>query len=120
MMLEEDEALPGGTSDDPDYRTLVREKVKMALIDNKLLPLSEETLEKRGQKSSGSESLTAAEYRDRLEDLTDRFAVLGIPLLFDRSADEPTQKGQAAWIKLYGILYGKESKANSLYDAAIA
>ena len=60
------------------------------------------------------------EYRDRLTKLTDRFAVLDIPLVVDRSADEPEARGQAAWLKLYGILFGKQDAAGKLYDAAIA
>ena len=60
------------------------------------------------------------EYRDRLTNLTDRFAVLDIPLILDRSADEPEARGRAAWMKLYGILYGKQELANRLYDAAVA
>jgi len=119
-LLESGEAVYGGTWEKPDYRTLIRAKMGMGLMSSDLLPLSEETLKERKENIPQREALTAVEYRDRMTKLTERFAVLGVPMLVDRAADEPTAKGQAAWLKLYGLLYGKETQANKLYDAAIA
>ena len=119
-MLETGEKLPGGTWEKPDYRTLIKEKVALGLIGTEPLPLSEQTLTERKETVPEREELTAVEYRDRLTKLTDRFAVLDIPLVVDRSADEPEARGQAAWLKLYGILFGKQDAAGKLYDAAIA
>ena len=119
-LLESGEAVYGGTWEKPDYRTLIRAKMGMGLMSSDLLPLSEETLKERKEDIPQREALTAVEYRDRMTKLTERFAVLGVPMLVDRAADEPTAKGQAAWLKLYGLLYGKETQANKLYDAAIA
>ena len=120
MLLESGEAVYGGDWRKPDYRTLIVSKVGLGLIGTDLLPLSEETLKERKESIPQREALTAVEYRDRMAKLTERFAVLGVPVLVDRSADEPTAKGQAAWLKLYGLLYGKETQANKLYDAAVA
>ena len=119
-MLETGEKLPGGTWEKPDYRTLIKEKVALGLIGTEPLPLSEQALTERKETVPEREELTAVEYRDRLTKLTDRFAVLDIPLVVDRSADEPGARGQAAWLKLYGILFGKQDAAGKLYDAAIA
>ena len=119
-MLETGEKLPGGTWEKPDYRTLIKEKVALGLIGTEPLPLSEQALAERKETVPEREELTAVEYRDRLTKLTDRFAVLDIPLVVDRSADEPEARGQAAWLKLYGILFGKQDAAGKLYDAAIA
>ena len=119
-LLESGEAIYGGTWEKPDYRTLIVEKMGMGLMSSDLLPLSEETLKERKEDIPQREELTAVEYRARMTKLTERFAVLGVPMLVDRSADEPTAKGQAAWLKLYGLLYGKETQADKLYDAAIA
>ena len=119
-LLESGEAVYGGTWEKPDYRTLIRAKMGMGLMSSDLLPLSEETLKERKEDIPQREALTAVEYRDRMTKLTERFAVLGVPMLVDRAADEPTAKGQAAWLKLYGLLYGKETQANKLYDAAVA
>ena len=120
LMIEEHQKLPGGTWQKPDYRTLIKAEVDLGLIGNLPLPLSRETLEERKQTASAPETLSPVEYRDRLTNLTDRFAVLDIPLILDRSADEPEARGRAAWMKLYGILYGKQELANRLYDAAVA
>ena len=119
-MLETGEKLPGGTWEKPDYRTLIKEKVALGLIGTEPLPLSEQTLTERKETVPEREELTAVEYRNRLTKLTDRFAVLDIPLVVDRSADEPEARGQAVWLKLYGILFGKQDAAGKLYDAAIA
>lgn len=120
LMIEEHQKLPGGTWQKPDYRTLIKAEVDLGLIGNLPLPLSREALEERKQTTPAGETLSPVEYRDRLTNLTDRFAVLDIPLILDRSADEPEARGRAAWMKLYGILYGKQELANRLYDAAVA
>ena len=120
LMIEEHQKLPGGTWQKPDYRTLIKAEVDLGLIGNLPLPLSREALEERKQTAPAPETLSPVEYRDRLTNLTDRFAVLDIPLILDRSADEPEARGRAAWMKLYGILYGKQELANRLYDAAVA
>ena len=120
LMIEEHQKLPGGTWQKPDYRTLIKAEVDLGLIGNLPLPLSREALEERKQTAPAAEALSPVEYRDRLTNLTDRFAVLDIPLILDRSADEPEARGRAAWMKLYGILYGKQELANRLYDAAVA
>ena len=81
----------------------------------KLLPLSGETLTERKQTApADAESLTAVEYRDRLYDLADRFAVLDIPMLIDRSADEADALAQADWLRLYGVLFGNETTAERM------
>lgn len=120
LMIEEHQKLPGGTWQKPDYRTLIKAEVDLGLIGNLPLPLSREALEERKQTAPAAETLSPVEYRDRLTNLTDRFAVLDIPLILDRSADEPEARGRAAWMKFYGILYGKQELANRLYDAAVA
>ena len=106
-MLESGEKLPGGTWQKPDYRTLVKEKIALGLIG--AAPLTQD-----------DGTLTIAECSDRLTKLTDRFDALGIPLVIDRSSQEPEAEGRAAWLKLYGILFGRQEAAGMLYDAAIA
>lgn len=87
--LADGSVLYGGSWDKPEYKKLVQNKTDLAITSGKLLPLSGETLTERKQTApADAESLTAVEYRDRLYDLADRFAVLDIPMLIDRSADE--------------------------------
>lgn len=105
----------GGTWDKPEYKLLVKNETDLVLTSGKLLPLSEETLKARKETApADAEALTAVEYRDRLYDLADRFAVLDIPMLIDRSADEADALAQADWLKLYGILLGDETTANRM------
>ena len=117
--LLEKQAAYGGGWDDPDYRAMVKAGIDFCLNDAGVLPLNEETRKERKLDAPEGETLTAVEYRDRLANVTDRFAVLGIPMLFDRSANEPEKEGQAAWIKLYGILLGQETKADKLYTSTV-
>ena len=70
--------------------------------------------ERKQTAPADAESLTAVEYRDRLYDLADRFAVLDIPMLIDRSADEADALAQADWLRLYGILFGNETTAERM------
>ena len=105
----------GGTWDKPEYKLLVKNETDLVLTSGKLLPLSEETLKARKETApADAEELTTVEYRDRLYDLADRFAVLDIPMLIDRSADEADALAQADWLNLYGILLGDETTANRM------
>ena len=57
---------------------------------------------------------TAKDYQEQYTKISERLALLDIPLLIDRSADEKDPKGQLEWLKLYGVLFGKEEEANAL------
>ena len=113
--LADGSVLYGGSWDKPEYKKLVQSKTDLAITSGKLLPLSGETLTERKQTApADAESLTAVEYRDRLYDLADRFAVLDIPMLIDRSADEADALAQADWLRLYGVLFGNETTAERM------
>lgn len=42
---------------------------------------------------------------------------LGVPLIYTSDYAEPDPLGRAEWMKYYGMLYGKEDKADSLFNA---
>ena len=50
------------------------------------------------------------EIREQLE----RF---GVPVLVDHASHEATPLGRMEWIKLYGVLFGKEAQAEAVYEA---
>ena len=50
------------------------------------------------------------EIREQLE----RF---GVPVLVDHASHEATPLGRMEWIKLYGVLLGKEAQAEAVYEA---
>lgn len=41
----------------------------------------------------------------------------GIPVLVDHSSYEPEPLGRTEWVKLYGLLAGKEAEAEAVFDA---
>ena len=45
---------------------------------------------------------------------------LGIPVLVERSSYEPEPLGRVEWIKLYGLLFGKNEEAQKFFDEAVA
>lgn len=45
---------------------------------------------------------------------------LGIPVLVERSSYESEPLGRVEWIKLYGLLFGKEDEAQAFFDEAEA
>lgn len=53
------------------------------------------------------------EVKDKLEDL-------GFPVMVERSSYEPHPLGRTEWIKLYGVLCGKEDVATTLFDEQVA
>ena len=45
---------------------------------------------------------------------------LGIPVIVERSSYESHPLGRLEWIKLYGVLLGKEDEANTFFDEQVA
>ena len=50
-------------------------------------------------------------------DVREKLDELGIPLLVDSSALEETPLGRMEWMKLYGVLLGRENEASTAFDA---
>ena len=73
----------------PDYELLISEKCNFA-IENTMIYHNPEVKEK-------------------LESL-------GIPVMVERSSYETNPLGRLEWIKLYGLLYGKEDEANTAFE----
>ena len=73
----------------PDYELLISEKCNFA-IENTMIYHNPEVKEK-------------------LESL-------GIPVMVERSSYENAPLGRLEWIKLYGLLYGKEHEANEFFE----
>ncbi len=44
---------------------------------------------------------------------------IGIPVFVERSSYEESPMGRLEWIKLYGVLTGKEKKANAFFDTEL-
>lgn len=116
-----------GTADKLKLKNLVKSEVNLALFTGDILPgaKSEETeveakdTDKKDSKDI-EETLTLEEQTEQFEELTEKLATLGIPVLVDRSSEEKTELGKQEWIKVYGVLYGCEELTNEKFDAAVA
>lgn len=89
-----------GTADKLKLKNFVKSEVNLALFTGDILPREEQT--------------------EQFEELTEKLAMLGIPVLVDRSSEEQTELGKQEWIKVYGVLYGCEEQTNEKFDAAVA
>ena len=49
-------------------------------------------------------------------EVKEKLEALGVPVLMERSSYEPHPLGRTEWIKLYGLLLGKEQLAAELFD----
>lgn len=53
-------------------------------------------------------------------DVKEKLESLGIPVLVERSSYESSPLGRMEWIKLYGVLLGKEKEAEEAFDSRIS
>ena len=53
-------------------------------------------------------------------DIKEKLEALDIPVLVERSSYEPHPLGRVEWIKLYGLLLGKEAEAEAFYEDQLA
>ena len=117
-----------GTADKLKLKNFVKSEVNLALFTGDILPRedSEENAAKDTDKivdkdsKDTKETLTVEEKTEQFEELTEKLATLGIPVLVDRSSEEKTELGKQEWIKVCGVLYGCEELTNEKFDAAVA
>ena len=117
-----------GTADKLKLKNFVKSEVNLALFSGDILPRedSEENATKDTDKKADKDSkdtketLTVEEQTEQFENLTEKLATLGIPILVDRSSEEKIELGKQEWIKVYGVLYGCEEQMNEKFDAAVA
>ncbi|MCD2492257.1 hypothetical protein LQE92_06385 [Lacrimispora sp. NSJ-141] len=105
---EEADVIFGGQYDLPDYKALIKKGTNLAVLPGELLPREKE-----------AEELTAEEQTERFEESAGNFAMFNIPVVIDRSVDEETELAKYEWIKVYGVLFGCEEKADQLFEAAV-
>lgn len=90
--IKSGDILYAGKYSAPDYELLVSEECNFA-IENTMIYHNPEVKEK-------------------LESL-------GIPVLVERSSYESDPLGRLEWIKLYGLLYGREEAANQVFEQQV-
>ena len=101
---EDAEVAFGGLFGQPDLKELVKQETNLALLPAEFLPMDKEA---------------TREQEELFEKVTEKFAMLGIPVIVDRSSQEKTDLAKLEWIKVYGVLYGCEDQMNEKFDAAV-
>lgn len=90
--MEKKELLYAGKYSAPDYELILSENCGLA-IENTMI-------------------FHTPEVKEQLEKF-------GIPVIVDYSSYETTPQGRMEWVKLYGVLTGKEEKAAEVFDEQI-
>ncbi len=90
--MEKKELLYAGKYSAPDYELILSENCGLA-IENTMI-------------------FHTPEVKEQLEKF-------GIPVIVDYSSYETTPQGRMEWVKLYGVLTGKEDKAAEVFDEQI-
>ncbi len=87
--MDDGKLIYGGKYSAPDYERMVADDIDLAIENTMILhvPKVQEKIEK-----------------------------LGIPVFIDRSSYEPEPLGRCEWIKVYGLLTGKESEAEAAFN----
>ena len=93
------------------------DNAKKAMVDGEILyagKYSEPDYERI--LSSGCELAVESTMIDHAPEVQEKLENLGIPVLVEQSSHEPHPLGRTEWIKLYGVLLGKEALAQKLFD----
>ena len=105
--MEKEEISFAGTYEEPDFKKLISSKCNLSLLPADILPQEDE-----------KEDLTVEEQEERFFEQAEKYALLDIPVVIDRSADEEEELAQKEWVKIYGAIFGCEEKAEELFHAA--
>lgn len=128
--LEDERMIYAGSYEEPLFKELVMAEADLAIVPEAILPhendaaedAREEGTEKdaaaEDARAAGAEASAAAEKIEDMKALGEKFAMLDIPMIIDRSVDEKEALGKYEWIKVYGALFGCEKKAAEVYEAA--
>ena len=95
-----------GKATDLKMKTLVKQSVNLVILPENIL-------------SQKDQKLSVEKQTKRYEELTEKLALLNIPVIVDRSADEKEKLAKAEWIKVYGVLFGCEDKAEQLFEQMV-
>ena len=106
-------------SEDTDKEEKTEKKTTKKSDDKSKKKSAKKSDEKAEKKSEDQEKLTVEEQTERYQQMTEKFALLGIPVIVDRSEDEQTDLAKYEWIKVYGALFGCEDQMNNLFDQAV-
>lgn len=93
----------GGTWEDPDLKTLLTTECDLAVLPAAFLP-----------RETSADGMSVEDQETRLEDTVQKYALLKIPMIVDRSSDEQTEEAKAEWVKVFGALFDCEKSADAV------
>lgn len=91
-----------GTYKKPENKKLMKSKCDLAILSNKILP--DEKNEKK---------MSVEDQQKRYEELAEKFVLLDIPMIVDRSADEKKDDAKEEWSKVYEAIFAQTDSADS-------
>ena len=94
-----------GTYKKPENKKLMKSKCDLAILSNKILP--DEKNEKK---------MSVEDQQKRYEELAEKFVLLDVPMIVDRSADEEKDDAKAEWSKVYEAVFGLTDSADSVTE----
>ena len=115
--MDEDKVKALGSYEKPDYAEIIKSKTDLAIFPDDVLPEKVKNRKATEGKTVDKAKKESEEKKAALEVLQRRFSALAVPMLVDRSADEKDTYAEAEWIKVYGVIYGQEEKAEAAYKA---
>ena len=91
-----------GTYKKPENKKLMKSKCDLAILSNKILP--DEKNEKK---------MSVEDQQKRYEELAEKFVLLDVPMIVDRSADEEKDDAKAEWSKVYETIFAQTDSTDS-------
>ena len=91
-----------GTYKKPENKKLMKSKCDLAILSNKILP--DEKNEKK---------MSVEDQQKRYEELAEKFVLLDVPMIVDRSADEEKDDAKAEWSKVYEAIFAQIDSTDS-------
>ena len=91
-----------GTYKKPENKKLMKSKCDLAILSNKILP--DEKNEKK---------MSVEDQQKRYEELAEKFVLLDVPMIVDRSADEEKNDAKAEWSKVYEAIFAQTDSTDS-------
>ena len=91
-----------GTYKKPENKKLMKSKCDLAILSNKIFP--DEKNEKK---------MSVEDQQKRYEELAEKFVLLDVPMIVDRSADEEKDDAKAEWSKVYEAIFAQTDSTDS-------
>ena len=91
-----------GTYKKPENKKLMKSKCDLAILSNKILP--DEKNEKK---------MSVEDQQKRYEELAEKFVLLDVPMIVDRSADEEKDDAKAEWSKVHEAIFAQTDSTDS-------